>query len=124
MRFDPGHSLRLGQRLSTEMRLTPRLIQSMEILQMPLAQLSERISQELEKNVALEVVEPGMDLELGGADGEPGPRLELDLPRDDADGEAAAGFERLRQLERGYGELFSPESPRATRRDAMRARSS
>jgi RNA polymerase sigma-54 factor len=117
MRFDPGHSLRLGQKLSTEMRLTPRLIQSMEILQMPLAQLSERISQELERNVALEVVEPGMDLELGGADGERGARLELDLPRDDADGEAAAGFERLRQLERGYGELFSPESPRAARRD-------
>ena len=115
MRFDPGHSLRLGQKLATEMRLTPRLIQSMEILQMPLAQLSERISQELEKNVALEVVEPGMDLELG--DGESGPRLELDLPRDAADDEAAAGFERLRQLERGYGELFSPESPRASRRD-------
>jgi RNA polymerase sigma-54 factor len=118
MRFDPGHSLRLGQRLSTEMRLTPRLIQSMEILQMPLAQLSERISQELEQNVALEVVEPGMDLQLDGADGDAATvRVDLDLPRDEGDRESAEGFERLRQLERGYGELFSPESPRPARRD-------
>lgn len=39
------------------MKLAPRMIQSMEILQMPLMQLEERIAQELESNVTLEAVE-------------------------------------------------------------------
>lgn len=49
--------MKLGQ----HMKLAPRMIQSMEILQMPLAQLEERIEQELESNVTLETFEPGMD---------------------------------------------------------------
>jgi RNA polymerase sigma-54 factor len=39
------------------MRLAPRMIQSMEILQMPLAELEERIERELESNPTLEVIE-------------------------------------------------------------------
>lgn len=42
--------MRMGQ----HMKLAPRMIQSMEILQMPLLQLEERIAQELESNVTLE----------------------------------------------------------------------
>lgn len=38
--------------------LTPRMIQSMEILQMPLAALEERIEQELQSNPVLELREP------------------------------------------------------------------
>src|SRR5204863_6910430 len=53
--------MQLGQSMSMrpEMRqlLTPRMIQSMEILQMPLAELEERIEQELESNATLEVAE-------------------------------------------------------------------
>jgi RNA polymerase sigma-54 factor len=41
--------------------LTPRMIQSMEILQMPLTALEERIDQELEKNPVLEVAEVRAD---------------------------------------------------------------
>ncbi|MBX3385220.1 MAG: RNA polymerase factor sigma-54 [Phycisphaeraceae bacterium] len=55
MRFDATQSMRLGQ----QMRLAPRMIQSMEILQMPILQLEERIAQELEGNVTLEVAEEG-----------------------------------------------------------------
>jgi len=120
----PGHSLQLGQKLSTEARLTPRLIQSMEILQLALPQLAERITRELEGNVALEVVEPGMELE--GPDGEPTRvEVDLDLPAggaggDGADGHrddgSAEGFERLRELERGYGELYSADAARSARR--------
>ena len=55
MRFDTRQQMGLGQ----HMKLAPRMIQSMEILQLPLAALQERIEQELEKNVALELVEPG-----------------------------------------------------------------
>ena len=50
--------MQLSQSLSMrpEMRqlLTPRMIQSMEILQMPLAALEERIEQELQSNPVLE----------------------------------------------------------------------
>jgi RNA polymerase sigma-54 factor len=55
MRFDTSQHMRLGQ----HMKLAPRMIQSMEILQMPLMQLEERIAQELESNVTLEQVEGG-----------------------------------------------------------------
>ncbi len=59
--------MKLGQ----QMKLAPRMIQSMEILQMPLAELQERIEQELENNVALEIAEPSGDaVELDGVEHE------------------------------------------------------
>lgn len=57
MRFDTSQQMKLGQ----QMKLAPRMIQSMEILQMPLAELEERIDQELESNIALEIVEERPD---------------------------------------------------------------
>lgn len=57
MRFDMSQQMRLGQHL----KLAPRMIQSMEILQMPLTQLEERIEQELESNPTLEVAETHVD---------------------------------------------------------------
>jgi RNA polymerase sigma-54 factor len=53
MRFDYSQHMRLGQ----TMKLAPRVIQSMEILQMSLADLEERIEQELENNAVLELAE-------------------------------------------------------------------
>ena len=53
MRFETSQQMKLGQ----QMRLAPRMIQSMEILQMPLAELEERIEQELASNPTLELVE-------------------------------------------------------------------
>jgi hypothetical protein len=55
MRFDTSQHMRMGQ----QMKLAPRMIQSMEILQMPLTELQERIEQELENNPTLELAEPG-----------------------------------------------------------------
>ena len=40
-------------RMSQQMKLAPRMIQSMEILQLPYLELQERIEQELEENVCL-----------------------------------------------------------------------
>ncbi len=57
MRFDVSQHMRLGQ----QMKLAPRMIQSMEILQMPLAELEERIEQELENNATLELAESEAD---------------------------------------------------------------
>ncbi len=57
MRFDTRQQMQLGQ----HMKLAPRMIQSMEILQMPLMALQARVEQELESNVALELVETGVE---------------------------------------------------------------
>src|SRR6202035_2127431 len=48
----------LSQRMSQDMRMAPRMIQSMEILQMPIMDLQERIQQELDENPVLELTEP------------------------------------------------------------------
>jgi len=59
MRIDAGQHMRIDQR----MKLAPRMIQSMEILQMAQAALEARIDQELASNPTLEVREPGTDAE-------------------------------------------------------------
>lgn len=55
MRFDTGQHMRMSQ----QMKLAPRMIQSMEILQMPMQALEERIEQELASNPTLELREAG-----------------------------------------------------------------
>ena len=47
----------MGQHMSQQMKLAPRMIQSMEILQMQREELEARIEQEKEENVTLEDVE-------------------------------------------------------------------
>jgi RNA polymerase sigma-54 factor len=95
MRFETHQQMQLGQ----HMKLSPRMIQSMEILQMPMLALQERIEQELESNVALEQVEPGLDLQSG--EGETGTDT---APRD-----GDAEFERLNEYEKSYSEAFDNE---------------
>lgn len=53
MRFETSQSMRLGQ----NMKLAPRVIQSMEILQMSVAELEERLEQELASNPTIELTE-------------------------------------------------------------------
>src|ERR1700722_15802385 len=61
----------LSQRLQQTMILAPRMIQSMEILQLPIMALQERIEHELGENPVLELKEPGTDPEeSGGSVGE------------------------------------------------------
>ena len=55
MRFETSQGMKLGQ----TMGLSPKLIQSAEILQLNSMELQERLEQEVEKNVALELVMPG-----------------------------------------------------------------
>jgi RNA polymerase sigma-54 factor len=81
--------MKLGQ----QMKLAPRMIQSMEILQMPLAELEERIEQELENNPTLELLD-------GDAD-DPAVRHELEESRRE---EAAA--ERPLSVDEDGGEDF------------------
>jgi len=56
----------LSQQMRMEQRLTPQLIQSMAVLQKPVAELETYINDALESNAALEVAENGAD--SGGLD--------------------------------------------------------
>jgi RNA polymerase sigma-54 factor len=58
MRLEANQTMRLDQRQI----LAPRMIQSMEILQLPMMALQERIQQELEANPFLELRENGEEL--------------------------------------------------------------
>ena len=75
----------------------------MEILQLPLAELQERIDQELESNIALELAPPE-------SEGDSEAVHEADAPADGEKefvaGESAEDFNRLADLERGYGEAW------------------
>jgi RNA polymerase sigma-54 factor len=64
MELTQSASLRMDQR----QLLTPRMIQSMEILQLPLAALEERIEQELQNNPVLELREGEADNGDGGGE--------------------------------------------------------
>lgn len=106
MRFETSQSMKMGQ----QMRMAPRMIQSMEILQMPLAELEERLEQELESNPTLELQE-----------GDPAqPKGELDSARDGDDQplriEERAGpesgadeFERLEHYEEANPDVVANE---------------
>src|SRR5690606_13668205 len=81
-----------------EMRqlLTPRMIQSMEILQLPLALLEERIEQELQQNPVLEIKEADPDAPAPAMSDDIDSNVEADGDRAlvvDEDG--AKDFERL-----------------------------
>jgi RNA polymerase sigma-54 factor len=103
MRFETSQQMRLGQ----QMRLAPRMIQSMEILQMPLAELEERIQQELESN-------PTLELQDGSPDAEAPPRPEAEpVPETQPltmTGEPTADeFARLESYERANPEAIENE---------------
>ena len=98
MRFDAS----LQQRLEQRMILAPRMIQAMEILQLPLMDLQERIDEELIANPVLEIRSEGSEPpETETETGEPAPAAPVaDSERElvvRQDG-AAEDFERLSNL--------------------------
>src|SRR5580658_6041632 len=62
MQLNIGTSMKLEQ----SQVISPRMIQSMEILQLPVMALQERIEHELGENPVLELKEPGTDQEGAG----------------------------------------------------------
>lgn len=94
-------------KMSQQMKLAPRMIQSMEILQLPVMALNERIEQELSENVVLELRDKSpeaSDTEIQveqekareEADGDSMERQELVVENDSANNEA--DFERLVEM--------------------------
>ncbi len=114
MRLEASQQLRLAQ----QMKLSPRMIQAMEILQLPIMALQERIEQELQSNPVLEQREPGGDDETSQVEqDQPTDRGEQDMVVND-DNDHREDFERLAEFTEEYGSEFAtgdaPLRPRPT----------
>lgn len=91
-----------------EQRLTPQLIQSMAILQKPVAELEACISDALETNAALELVEPEQETEQQDRATQAG----ADRPG----GSDGDGFARLHRFSREYDLDSTERAPHVARR--------
>lgn len=93
------------------MKMSPRMIQSMEILQLAAPALEERIEQELEGNIALEIDEPTADAmslaEQRRDDDRDAAEGERALNTDDAN--AGEGFDRLNRLTNEYRDVLDDQ---------------
>src|ERR1043166_2776446 len=109
MRLDTS----MSQRLEQKMILAPRMIQSMEILQLPIMALHERIEQELQENPALEQRENGQDDEPSDDDPVPAPALEenaIDNPERVLELDAnEKDFDRLEAINEDWSDYFNEE---------------
>src|SRR5436853_2131704 len=114
MRLDTS----MHQRLEQKMILAPRMIQSMEILQLPIMALQERIQQELQENPVLELKEASDDAPAAeGEDfgGEASPAQEEvsdpgagELVIDET-GSNELDFDRLEALSKDWEDHFNEE---------------
>lgn len=112
MRLSFGQELRLVQKQV----LAPRMIQSMEILQLPIMALQERIEEELQENPLLEIREEDPDLpeEPVEADNPDAPtEEERELVVDEAKNNEE-DFERLLEMDREFPDHFE-ERPRTSK---------
>lgn len=101
MRFDVTQQLRLQQ----QMKLSPRIIQAMEILQLPMLALQARIDAELMSNPVLELQMPSEDEQPAPREEEPPDRGEKAMVVEENSGQGE-DFERLSQFTDEYGMDF------------------
>src|ERR1041385_6731705 len=119
MRLDTS----MSQRLEQKMILAPRMIQSMEILQLPVMALQERIEHELQENPVLELREPGANEEGYPNEPELGEAVEVDTPAEEAPKvetpeaelviepkNAEQDFERMEAINEDWADYFNEES--------------
>ncbi len=98
--------MRGEMRLEQKMKLAPHMIQSMEILQLPILALQERIEQELNSNPVLEMEEPSSTEEQSPVEQQAAEDIgEKDLVIK-SDGARTEDFERLDSLGDGYKEYM------------------
>jgi RNA polymerase sigma-54 factor len=103
--------MRGQMRMEQRMKLAPHMIQSMEILQLPILALQERIEQELNSNPVLEMTEPVNHEEDDSNE---------QLPQDDieekdlvvnTDNNKAEDFERLESLSDSFKDYLNESGP-------------
>jgi RNA polymerase sigma-54 factor len=120
-----GPGMGMGMQMRPEMRqqliLAPRMIQSMEILQLPIMALQERIQQELVENPVLELRETSKD-ETAPEEGptefqeevakDPNdPRTELVI---DTQSNGEEDFDRLEKINQDWADHFNEEHSRVS----------
>ncbi len=107
-------AMRLGltQNLRTEQRLvqSPQMIQAMQVLQYPLLELMDRIDQELQENVLLEVPEKDVpetstEPDTSQNEGQDDPNMETVFEKLDNSSETDTAFETLDLLEQRSSDL-------------------
>ena len=103
-------------RLEQRMKLAPRMIQSVEILQLPILALQERIEQELNSNPVLEIEEASNPEEPAPV-AEPPP---VDMSEKDLvvniDRQKVEDFERLESIDDGFKDYMDEAGPFRRRR--------
>jgi len=108
--------MRGQMRMEQKMKLAPHMIQSMEILQLPILALQERIEQELNSNPVLETEQPESPEEADSS--------QQDQPREESDekdlvlstdNNKAEDFERLGSLDDGFTDYMDQAGPLRTR---------
>ena len=99
----------LSQQMRLEQRLTPQLIQSMAILQKPVAELETHINEALESNAALEIAEPE-EKETEGQEGVAGDDRQRPPQSDEG------SFSRLERFTRDYDLDGDNRAPHPMRR--------
>ena len=119
MRLDTS----MNQRMEQKMILAPRMIQSMEILQLPIMALQERIQQELQENPVLELKDEAGDGTQTAEETEEQPAPEPDDSGDserelviDDTGNNELDFDRLEALSRDWEDHFNEEPSRLAQR--------
>jgi RNA polymerase sigma-54 factor len=108
MRLSLGQEMRMVQKQI----LAPRMIQSMEILQLPIQALEERIEQEMEENPTLELQEMDPDLPAETDEHEP-PDAPSDDERElviDDTSDNERDFERLLRMDEEWPDHFEERS--------------
>jgi RNA polymerase sigma-54 factor len=114
MKMEMTGQMRMEQR----MKLAPHMIQSMEILQLPILALQERIEQELNDNPVLEMAEPSNIEEAEPTED----NQQDDISQKDlivnTDNNKVEDFERLESLEDGFKEYIEQSGSFYTRRQA------
>jgi RNA polymerase sigma-54 factor len=124
-----GMDLSARQTMSQKQILAPRMIQSMEILQLPIAALQERIEKELQENPVLELKDGTPVSETETAETEPEAEVaatngtpvddkfnpEAPLKHDSTDPGAELEFKRLEALDRDWEGAFNEEEHRPSR---------
>ena len=101
--------------MEQRMKLAPHMIQSMEILQLPILALQERIEQELNSNPVLEMVEPGNPEDTDSTEQQSQEDInEKDLVVN-TDNNKVGDFERLESLGDGFKDYMDEAGPFRTR---------
>ncbi|MGA2067103.1 MAG: RNA polymerase factor sigma-54 [Thermoguttaceae bacterium] len=119
MRLSLGQDLRLVQKQV----LAPRMIQSMEILQLPILALEERIEREMQENPVLEMREEDPDLPAETPPEEPPPDAPTEEERElviDETHNNEDDFERLMKMDEEWPDHFEERS-RPSRAEAEEA---